>query len=219
MSLVYPKAKLLVMQPPKTGSQWVKAAVVATLGSRPKQVPPSVGFDRRHAGYGETRKHFPGLDNMFCLTTVRRPDKWLRSYWAMRTSKRNWQDNFPYSSPVKLDANCRSGNFEDFIVKYLQHCPGLFSVLFSDYVPDRPLVFVCRQESLRGDFKRGIKAWRNTILEGQLNASDMVPNKNKSSSKVKDRAVISDELIVKIFNAEKEFMLKYYPEQYKEYCS
>jgi Tfp pilus assembly protein PilF len=174
MAIYLPRTHSLVLEVPKTGSKWLRAAI-AKAG-----VPCEQIGDPQYGGHGDLATH--GRDFRFIACFVRSPLTWYRSYWAYRTERR-WRPHFV------IDRLCASDTMSDFVRKAARLLPGHLATVYETYAGPRadPIQFVGRQERLAEDLVAALREMNETFDERSLRATAEV---NATSTK----AAITDDL-------------------------
>lgn len=136
---------------PKTGGQWVKAAV-ANAGL----VCEELVFDGDIHG---DLSYCP-FRSRFLFAFVREPLSLYRSYWRFKTTA-GWDDHNPF------DLACASPTFDGFVENVLRAEPAWCSRMFEDYVgrQGHEIDFVGRFESLADDLVRALRTSGATFDE------------------------------------------------------
>ena len=118
-------SNLILMQPPKTGTGWVRAALDAA-GVEYDRFWPEGGEDRVLHGHPDLEMVADEVGDRPVVTVVRHPWSWLKSYWAHR-QRRGAQ---PCGHLIHAD---EGGLFRVFVESYLRDCPGAVSRFFERY--------------------------------------------------------------------------------------
>lgn len=145
MAIYLTRTNTLILEVPKTGSKWVRAAI------RRARIP------HEQIGPDEWRGHAPlsvhGRDYSFIATFVRNPITWYQSYWAYRMEG-GWRPHF------ELDRRCQSDSFVQFLRNAAFHMPGFLNRVFETYVGplNAQIDFVGKQETLGPDLVRALRA-------------------------------------------------------------
>ncbi len=175
MAIYLDRTDTLLLEIPRTGSKWIRAAV-AGAGIPHRQVGPG-----EWRGHGDLAVH--GRKFRTIAAFVRDPVTWYASYWARR-QERGWRPRYA------LDRECNSASFDEFVRKSVTIFPGFLGHVYNRYVgtPARPISFIGRQESLSDDLADALRLAGEEFDEARLRA---VRPTNISSS----RPTLSDEIV------------------------
>lgn len=129
---------------PKTGSQWCKAALKASV--RGVLVDYSNGAEEDHAHCTDPRGSY-----LPTMAFVRHPVTWWQSFWAYKT-RINW------TPTESISETCKSNDFNEFIRRVTSHEPGFYSKFLEAWVgePEKPIDFVGKFENLADDLEKGL---------------------------------------------------------------
>lgn len=212
MALVFPEHKLVVLQVPRTGCRWRNRAIPAAIGSAASHPPEVPGHDHRHAIPAQLPVDV--REGYRRVVYVRRPDRWLASYWSMRTSKRNWHRTWPTWLDENLDASLRDarGSFEEFAAAYVDRTPGLISRVFDSYIEpgSKRATCVCRQENIVKDTRAALKRLKIPFDSAALDAvpprfvSDGSEGRDASLSDATRALLLSVEPAMRYYRIDKE---------------
>jgi hypothetical protein len=187
MAMIMKKCRFL--HTPKTGGEWVRAAVRQAGVTFVECRPPHVHVD-----------HCPG-QGMFTIAFVRHPWTWWRSYWLYKRSN-GWDLKNPF------DIECMDNRFENFLCNVLDKAPGYCSQAFSYFAgtPDNEIDFVGRFEDLINDFVRGLQAAGEPFDEDKLrstpprNVGDYSCFSTKCSDEIRRRVLEAETSALTRFN-------------------
>jgi Tfp pilus assembly protein PilF len=165
MAIFLPRTNSLILEVPKTGSKWVRAAIQRT-GIPFQQIGPA-----EWKGHGTLGIH--GRDYSFIACFVRCPVDWYRSYWSYRVAK-GWHPE------VELDRFCEADAFEDFIRKASLLLPGVLTTIYDTYTGPRedPVDFIGKQENLPNDLVTALRMCGEKFDEELILCADRI---NQSS--------------------------------------
>jgi tetratricopeptide (TPR) repeat protein len=181
MAIYFPGHDAILLLPPKTGSKWVRRALVEA------DVEHKVLFPPDWRDHGTLKVH--GRGHQFTGSFVRDPVDWFKSYWAYR-SRHGWNDR------AEIDRCCKAGDFSQFIRNIVIRLPGILSEMYQSYVgPSQdPITFIGKQESLSEDLAlaldyAGITARGSWGHLGRINASE---NRPQCSEEIEDLILFSE---------------------------
>jgi hypothetical protein len=196
---------------PKTGGTWVVDAIKAAgIESESK-------FNK-HATWYEIWCN-PRQDNFDptsipVFAFVRHPFEWLRSYWRFREGARiasghgpveKWQPHYAAHHINQQVDYCAHWEFEVFLERVLERCPGYVSRMFDAYVGSRDfeISFIGTQENLCEDLVRALRLHGEVFDEAALRAT---PHSNVSSG---PDVTCSPRLYQRVCDAEKVAMERF----------
>ncbi|PXX57629.1 tetratricopeptide repeat protein [Nocardia tenerifensis] len=161
MAIYLPATDTLLLEVPKTGSKWLRAAVAAG-GVEHRQVGPE-----SWRGHGDLTVHPEPHAMVACF--VRDPVRWYRSYFAWRT-ERGWRPRY------ELDRLCAADTFTWFVRRAATTLPGFLSGFYRRYTgpPCAPIDFVGRTERLADDLVRLLRLAGADFDEAALRATPPV---------------------------------------------
>ena len=136
---------------PKTGGQWVRAAVAnAGLAFEELVFDGDIHGDLSYCPFR----------SRFLFAFVREPLSLYRSYWRYKMAA-GWDDQNPF------DIDCASPTFRGFVEKVLRVEPAWCSRMYEAYVgaQGHEIDFVGRFESLADDLVRALRASGSTFDE------------------------------------------------------
>ena len=162
MAILLPKSRSLILEVPKTGSKWLRAAV-GRSGVLWEQIGPEAW-----RGHGTLSVHGRGFHKIACF--VRNPFEWYRTYWAWRQEK-GWRPK-----KYELDRRCASPNFSEFVRTATTELQGYLSDLFEEYAgpEETPVDFVGHQEDLADGLVRFLIAAGEAFDERELRKTPRV---------------------------------------------
>lgn len=170
---------------PKTGGTWVTRAIQSTsidcLNFRPE--------GNSHSGL----KQCPCLEK-FKFAFVRHPAGLYRSYWQFKMTY-GWDAN------NRLDQDCRSNTFCDFVRQVLDQYPGIYSSELLKYVGEKEheIEFIGKYENLVNDLVTALKLAGEVFDESALRAFQPV----NVSDKIAYPAIYSGDLEEQVRKAER----------------
>jgi hypothetical protein len=193
--------RMVYLHLPKTGGTWVgdavRAAGITTFA-------PDPGKDQHYSSHGHAALADVDFGKRFRVAFVRHPLGWWRSYWDDRM-RRGWQaDN-------SIDVATASGDFNEFIIKVLDHRPGYVDELVSDFVgyPSPAVDFVGRFECLTDDLCTALTLAGECFSERALME---FPRQNVSDY-TSFPALYRPEVAAEIAAAEHRTIERYYPDE------
>lgn len=154
MAFLLPKSVFIHV--PKTGGQWVIAALENS------GVPVRL-LGVVHSSADELVVEPEGAGRAFSFAFVRHPLSWYQSMWAHQTDDA-WEsiDAAEWFTPrwlgfwAEFTAHCASFDFNEFVRKCVNHYPGgLVSTLYRSYTEG--CTFVGRQERLADDLVQALE--------------------------------------------------------------
>lgn len=194
----------VMIHAPKTGGTWAYTAlheqgcVRGILWSADNNPHPSTAEVRAMLG------------DVFTFAFVRRPVRWLRSYWAASFINRGMgADRVRFGrSPWAEFAECEAPTFLIFATRYLEQCPGAVGRLFARYTDG--IDFVCRYESLQADLASALQRAGEAVDFDRI--ADMAPVNRAASMPLGELAEIPESVAQAIRQAEREYLGAHYPE-------
>jgi Tfp pilus assembly protein PilF len=155
MAVFLPRTNSLILEVPKTGSKWVRAAI-QRAGIPFQQIGPA-----EWKGHGTLLIH--GRKFSFIACFVRNPINWYRSYWAYRIEK-GWHPE------VELDSVCQTNSFDTFVRKASLLLPGVLTAIYETYTGSKedPIDFIGKQENLANDLMTALRMCGEKFDEGRL---------------------------------------------------
>ncbi|TWT89101.1 hypothetical protein Mal64_25930 [Pseudobythopirellula maris] len=176
MSLVL-KNKAVFLHIPKTGGNWIREMlkeldlIDRQLGHKHADHARYLAAARSETGWRRRIQPSPKRPFTFCF--VRNPLKWYESWFKYQSQpKWNWRDWGDAKDPDNWHAcamlnGLGGSDFNAFVERALDKRPGFVSEMFGWY--DAPAVdFVGRQENLREDFLKAIKAMGLEVDEDRV---------------------------------------------------
>ena len=157
----------LFIHTPKTGGQWVVAALECAR-------VPITPVGAVHTTHDEISSDLLNDEMPFTFAMIRHPLRWYQSMWAHQTDD-EWEpiDAKDWFTPRWLEfwadftRHCASYDFPDFVRRCLDHYPrGLVSALYDSYTSRCD--FVGKQEHLADDLIMALKRAGETFDEVRL---------------------------------------------------
>lgn len=199
--------KSVFMHIPKTGGDWVRAALrnAGVLQGLPRQHSPD-----KHLTRGETLERRGGR-RVFCF--VRHPMSWLESFWRYSggtgqerrdpTVETDWRSDHAYGNAVLGPVcDCYDPDFDRFVDKVTTWRPGYVGWLYSQYVT--PHAIVGRTEKLTADL---IACLHEAGEEFSMVAIQTTPRVNQS---IAPKPSIPRRLLQRVEHAEASVLETYY---------
>ncbi|WP_433654246.1 hypothetical protein ACQPW1_26505 [Nocardia sp. CA-128927] len=185
MAIYLPATDTLLLEVPKTGSKWLRAAIAAA-GVEHRQVGPE-----SWRGHGDLTVHPEPHVMVACF--VRDPARWYRSYFAWRT-ERGWRPKYD------LDRLCAADSFTWFVRRSATTLPGFLGGFYRRYTgpPGAQVDFVGRTERLADDLVRLLRLAGADFDEAALRAT---PPANTTSIRPPITAEIEDLVHISEFHA------------------
>jgi hypothetical protein len=184
---------------PKTGGTWV-AQAVAAAGVQTSRPDPPAG--QRYSDHGHAYLPDVSVGERFSVAFVRHPLDWWRSYWAHRM-------RVGWSMENALDSAVASDDFNDFVARVLDHCPGHLDGLVGQFVgsPAPRVDFVGRFEHLVDDTCSALRLGGESFYEAAVRAHPNV-NVNDYAS---FRAHYRPDVAARLVDAERQTIERFYP--------
>lgn len=190
--LILPKSCFLHV--PKTGGSWVKKAIIAA------------GVSCRH--YPLSGNPHIGLKDCPCpekfkFAFVRHPVDLYRSYWQFKMMK-GWDPK------NRMDQECQTGNFHQFVQNLLNLFPGVYSHSLVEMVGEEnnEIEFIGKYENLVDDLILALKSAGEEFDEQVIRTLPPV----NVSDKTQFPAVYTDQLEADVKNAEAAMMKRFHYE-------
>jgi len=193
-------SNMVFLHVPKTGGTWVTQAVQAAGVAA---LPPSSAGARAARGDPHTSLGELSAGDRFSVAFVRHPLDWWRSYWGHRM-RAGWL------AESSLDRATASDDFNEFIMRVVEHCPGTVDGLVRRFIgsPTAEVAFVGRFEHLLEDTCQAL------TLSGErfsLPALRAHPPEN-TNDYVRFSALYKPEVAERLAAAEHETIERFYPE-------
>jgi len=136
-------SNMVFLHVPKTGGTWVTQAVQAAGVAA---LPPSLAGAPGTGGDPHTSLSELAAGDRFSVAFVRHPLDWWRSYWGHRM-RAGWL------AESSLDRATASTDFNEFITRVVEHCPGTVDGLVRRFIgsPTAEVSFIGRFEHLLED--------------------------------------------------------------------
>ena len=187
--------KSVVLHIPKTGGTWVKVAL--------KRAGLIVGVHTNYHGTLAEMKEEPEAQGLPKFAFVRRPDKWLASYWGYRMTTRRFNPSF---DPVVFDTS-----FEKFVLNCSLFEPqGLASKHFRHFIGEGAtrIQHVGRIENLSEDL---IRILQETGEDFDPEVIRSTPRERVESQHIRDRAIVTPKILRQIWRADWRTFEEFYP--------
>lgn len=193
-------SNMVFLHVPKTGGTWVTQAVQAAGVAA---LPPSSAGARGAGGDPHTSLSELSAGERLSVAFVRHPLDWWRSYWGHRM-RAGWLVD------SSLDRATASEDFNEFIGRVVEHCPGTVDGLVRRFIgsPTAEVAFVGRFEHLLEDTCMAL------TLSGErfsLPALRAHPREN-TNDYTRFTALYRPEVAERLAAAEHETIERFYPE-------